>query len=742
MTKLRGVCFVTVPLSSLTALKTVTLPHPNDEPSSPDALKASRDHSASILTVALLLRTEAALFQRCLLQTPQASPQHRRFLDASRSFDGLPTLTAALSVLVDGVMLRKQPNGAVGLLLPGPGGFAVVRAANAILACCQCSDTNVQEFAKSGGLRAVTDALGIVRTFEGVTPDPCVRHLDLAVTMIPGIVSETGSAVDSDSDSSMAEDDSELETSMEESSSPHRPAATRGKDPTASVVPGRQGLLVTCAKLTSLVAHVTSTRNNPELVLDIIQNTSGTDAQMPLVKDLLHYCVISAPITHVGASRSVRRGGDGGSVLSHTTTTSTPYDDQGLNASPRTEVVAAAAMQALTELFLVHAPELTGNLCKHGSLWYLLWLVLQADPMSPSPLALAAMKCLRFALRSTKQIVDSTGVADAVTANTPQAMSELQSVVVGCMRVVHCAFPANIVAALLDTTASDGDAIKTLMEENLNVDVLWTPRVRRELYRRSQCRVASVEKAGPFPAVSLDTLPPGDVDTNGETRLPSASWGSEENGFTYDCLSDELRLSDGRYLRYYQDATHPSIGDAGALMWGLAGMASTEQKHVGIAVASGNEQSIEASLRHALIVMKALSQVSQRHSAVAELLTQPAPVLASLQVGVMAAEAVAKFDTSRAVINVGTNVVLVVLRHVVSLPHPGSYLPCLANVSPLISACLLWWCHPVYCFAAYYRCTTHSHHERIVGGFVIVLGRAAVYPGWRHGPGHAHGTVY
>ncbi len=57
---------------------------------------------------------------------------------------------------------------------------------------------------------------------QGVFPDPCLRHLDLAVTIIPGITDDVHSVghSGSDADSSVMDDDSELETSTEEGGSP------------------------------------------------------------------------------------------------------------------------------------------------------------------------------------------------------------------------------------------------------------------------------------------------------------------------------------------------------------------------------------------------------------------------------------------------------------------------------------------------------------------------------------------
>lgn len=178
------------------------------------------------------------------------------------------------------------------------------------------------------------------------------------------------------------------------------------------------------------------------------------------------------------------------------------------------------------------------------------------------------------------------------------------------------------------------------MEECLAADLLWTGRVHRELFRRSWLRVAACEGAGPWPAVSPSDAPAADADDDGNARAPGPSWGSEEAGFAYDCLTDEVRIAGGQFLRYFQEAPNPQYADTVRLVAAFVELVSGQVRAVtaaraqcdgGAAAASG----MLAALRVAVTVVKDVSQAARRQQALAEGLAHPEVVLPFAQVRVL-----------------------------------------------------------------------------------------------------------
>lgn len=141
------------------ALKNSTLQVPDEN----DRITAQRVHSASIVRVALILRSVNAVFQRCCLHSPPAqgdAPEWASFFGRAKAFDCCPLLLSAGNVLLEGVV-SLTADGA-----PGPGGFAIGRVAATILTCCQCSEENCISIALAGGVKLLGELLRFVRSFE------------------------------------------------------------------------------------------------------------------------------------------------------------------------------------------------------------------------------------------------------------------------------------------------------------------------------------------------------------------------------------------------------------------------------------------------------------------------------------------------------------------------------------------------------------------------------------------------
>ena len=220
-----------------------------------------------------------------------------------------------------------------------------------------------------------------------------------------------------------------------------------------------------------------------------------------------------------------------------------------------------------------------------------------------------------------------------------------------------------------------------MLEDSLSADVLWTARVRRELHHRAFNRVFLLESTGPNNALHDVEAPHTDVDDNGDVIAQSASWGQEEAGFAYDCLAGEVRLSGGHYLRYYQDAANAVCHDAQSIRNGMIGICEAQTVAINSSLAGYDTPALEAALRRSVVVLRSMTQVVQRHAVIADAMAGDVAVLAFLRVGVAAAQAVAKQPTRPGVVQSGVALVQSCLRHVSSLPHTGTVLACLSNVS-------------------------------------------------------------
>ena len=149
------------------ALKNITLPHP--DAAQQGNVNANIRHSRAILALSQLLRSMTLLFQRCYLNIAAGDAQSREewaaFMLALKQFNGVTVLLSATNVLLDGLSTRKASTPA-GVTLPGPGGFAVARAAAAIVSCCTCSEENALAIAGCSGVSVLASMLRFVREFE------------------------------------------------------------------------------------------------------------------------------------------------------------------------------------------------------------------------------------------------------------------------------------------------------------------------------------------------------------------------------------------------------------------------------------------------------------------------------------------------------------------------------------------------------------------------------------------------
>jgi hypothetical protein len=238
------------------------------------------DHAGGIVEGCLLLRTLSTLFLRAQESatapaaasggpsTPIAVATERNL--AALDFVDMPSLVRATVFLLESAM----PRGAGGV--PGPGGFALVRAAGALVAAVQSSTANAHRLLGLGGLDLVAVLLAFVRAVEvrrwlggrggrpcraeptpvaylalvrarlvlqgpdgsqnvcctrdacprphsfhahqAASPDPCLRHLDPALPASKVYVDDDhdGGSRDSGADSSSDDDDdSDLDASID-----------------------------------------------------------------------------------------------------------------------------------------------------------------------------------------------------------------------------------------------------------------------------------------------------------------------------------------------------------------------------------------------------------------------------------------------------------------------------------------------------------------------------------------------
>jgi hypothetical protein len=130
------------------------------------------DHAAGIVESCLLLRTLSTLFLRAQesttraagaagaagsTDTPVGATEHNV---AALEFAHFPALFRATVFLLESAM----PRGASGV--PGPGGFALVRAAAALVAAVQSSSVNAGRMLSLGGLDLTAALLAFVRAVE------------------------------------------------------------------------------------------------------------------------------------------------------------------------------------------------------------------------------------------------------------------------------------------------------------------------------------------------------------------------------------------------------------------------------------------------------------------------------------------------------------------------------------------------------------------------------------------------
>ena len=127
------------------------------------------DHAAGIVESCLLLRTMSTLFLRAQesttraagaagsTDTPVGATEHNV---AALDFAHFPALFRATVFLLESAM----PRGASGV--PGPGGFALVRAAAALVAAVQSSSVNAGRMLSLGGLDLTAALLAFVRAVE------------------------------------------------------------------------------------------------------------------------------------------------------------------------------------------------------------------------------------------------------------------------------------------------------------------------------------------------------------------------------------------------------------------------------------------------------------------------------------------------------------------------------------------------------------------------------------------------
>lgn len=236
---------------------------------------------------------------------------------------------------------------------------------------------------------------------QGFTPDPCFRHLDLAVASPVSRVGSVDHDSSSDDDDSDDDDDADLDSSFEGDGGT---CGVPSLDHPRHVISPRLSL---CAAPTRRLTALPSNRvgrGRPTVLLDSVTaiavclqaavSLNSTDvvgcfatpsspppdiatSSQHLIPDLLHFTVVSKS-TSAAASRVGLRF-DVGSVVSGVTV----YQDPSA-APARCDVTALAAFQALAELALTKSTALLSTMLSSGGLWYLLWTVLQGSPSDTS----------------------------------------------------------------------------------------------------------------------------------------------------------------------------------------------------------------------------------------------------------------------------------------------------------------------------------------------------------------------
>ena len=120
------------------------------------------DHAKAIVEGCLLLRTLTTLFQRAQETTGAAASPAAVATEnntAALAFAGYPVLLRAAVFLLESAMPR-------GAGVPGPGGFALVRAAGTLMASVQSSVGNAATLLSLGGLQVSAALLTFARAIE------------------------------------------------------------------------------------------------------------------------------------------------------------------------------------------------------------------------------------------------------------------------------------------------------------------------------------------------------------------------------------------------------------------------------------------------------------------------------------------------------------------------------------------------------------------------------------------------
>jgi hypothetical protein len=138
------------------------------------------DHAAAIVEGCLLLRTLTTLFLRSQEgngASTGAAGIATEYNAAALTFEGYSVLIRAVAFLLESAM----PRGTSGV--PGPGGFALVRAAGSLMSSVQSSALNAATFRRLGGLQTAAALLAFSRAIE-VCRAACFR----ACMCLPGCV--------------------------------------------------------------------------------------------------------------------------------------------------------------------------------------------------------------------------------------------------------------------------------------------------------------------------------------------------------------------------------------------------------------------------------------------------------------------------------------------------------------------------------------------------------------------------